>query len=63
MSDEEFKLTRRLFLQHAAMASAMSGVVGGIALKTDALAQVDDLSPAALRDNDPSQYPYLDPPA
>ncbi len=59
MSDEELKLTRRLFLQHAAMATAMTGAVSSIALKTDALAQP---TPSALTGDGPSTYPYLDPP-
>ena len=42
MSEDELKLTRRLFLQHSAMATAMSAGAYSIAMKTDALARADD---------------------
>lgn len=60
MSDEELKVNRRLFLQHSAMATAMSGALYSVAMKTDALAQN---VPQTLGDpvtNLP--YPYFQPP-
>ena len=62
MSDDELKLTRRLFLQHSAMASAMVGGAMSIALKSDALAQAGDQDPAPFRADGPSPYPYMEPP-
>ncbi len=58
MSDDELKLTRRLFLQHSAMVSATTAGLCGIALKTDALAQAADAVQKALRSDGPSPYPY-----
>lgn len=37
-SDDEHKLTRRLFVQYSAAMAATSSVIGGIVYKTDALA-------------------------
>jgi len=64
MSEDELKLTRRLFLEHTAMATAMSGAVYSIALKTDAQAQADDGLPmtAALSDEDILPYVYFEGP-
>jgi hypothetical protein len=62
MSDEELKLTRRLFMQHAAMASAMAGGLHSIALKTDALADAQPSGPLDFRADGPSPYPYMEPP-
>jgi hypothetical protein len=63
MSDDELKLTRRLFLQHSAMVSAMSAGWCSIALKTDALAQQQPDTPQRLLTSDGvSPYPYLEPP-
>jgi hypothetical protein len=59
MSDDELKLTRRLFLQHTAMATAMTAGMYSIALKTDALAQQQLTSPKFFADG-PSPYPYMD---
>ena len=39
MSDDELKLTRRLFLQQSAVATTMTAGLYSIAMKTDALAQ------------------------
>jgi hypothetical protein len=58
MSDEELKITRRLFLQHAAVVSAMSAGIAGIALKTDAVARAEEDKPEALQAGGPSPYPY-----
>jgi hypothetical protein len=62
MSDEELKLTRRLFMQQAAIASAMAGGLHSIAMKTDALADSGANDHPAFRADGPSPYPYLDPP-
>lgn len=60
MSDDELKLTRRLFLQHAAMASAMTAGWCSIAVTTDALAQ--EVGPLAEFGADGvSPYPYIEP--
>ncbi len=45
MSEDELELTRRLFLQHSATATAISAAACSIALKTDALARADDQLP------------------
>ena len=58
MSDDELKLTRRLFLQQTAMATTMTAGLYSIAMKTDALAQTVTTFAA----DGPSPYPYLDPP-
>jgi hypothetical protein len=63
MSDDELKLTRRLFLQHSAMTSAMAAGYYSIAMKTDALAQDPPPAPLASKGSGgPSPYPYTDPP-
>ena len=61
MSDEEYKLTRRRFLQHSAMASAMTAGYYSIAMKTDALAQQTP-QPENLRGDNPVPYNYSDEP-
>lgn len=62
MSDDELKLSRRLFLQHTAVAAATSAAFYSIAMKTDAL------SKAAAQVNsgnggrgDGMPYPYYEP--
>lgn len=60
MSDEELKLTRRLFMQQAAIASAMAGGLHSIAMKTDALANAEKIEPLEIRADHPSPYPYMD---
>ena len=45
MSEDELKLTRRLFLQHSATATAISAGACSIVMKTDALARADDPLP------------------
>ena len=57
MSDDEQKLNRRIFLQYSAMVSATTAGLAGIALKTDALAQVAQVTKAFSGDG-PSPYPY-----
>lgn len=61
MSDDEYQLTRRKFLQHSAMASATAAGYYSIAMKTDALA-ANVPQPEALRGEKLSPYPYTDPP-
>jgi hypothetical protein len=64
MSDDELKLTRRLFLQHSAMATATTAGLYSIALKTDALAQQPQpFAPLRFGADGTSPYPYQDPPA
>lgn len=62
MSDEEqLKLTRRLFLRHAAVATAATGGLSGIVLRTDAQAQ-PPIQPESTRGGfGHQQYPYTDP--
>lgn len=60
MSDDELKLTRRLFLQQSAMISATTAGYYSIAMKTDALAQQPPLGFRGPEDISP--YPYSDPP-
>jgi hypothetical protein len=62
MSDEEYQLTRRLFLQQSAMASAVTAGFYSIAMKTDALAQDVDALRVPLRGDNPSPYMYFDGP-
>lgn len=60
MSEDELKLTRRLFLQHSAVATAMSAGAYSIALKTDALARADDGLPNTTKSWPPDEIlPYL----
>ncbi|MFV0444397.1 MAG: hypothetical protein ACK5Q5_12580 [Planctomycetaceae bacterium] len=53
MSDEELKLTRRYFLQQAALSSAVIGGAAGVLVATDAMTRADDapVVPMAERDN------------
>lgn len=60
MSDKERKLNRRVFLQHTAAVSATTAGLYGIALKTDALAEVAQNVPNKLLTDGPSPYPYQD---
>lgn len=62
MSDDDLKLTRRYFLQQAAVSSALLGGAAGIVLKTDAAAQ--DPTPSAIKGNNENgrPYPYVNPP-
>ena len=61
MSEDELKLTRRLFLQHSAVATAMSAAAYSIAMKTDALARADDGLPNNTTKSWPPEemLPYL----
>jgi hypothetical protein len=63
-SDAELKCTRRLFLQHSAVAAATSATLVGIAMKTDALARPPVMVVAALlggNGDDGMPYPYSNP--
>lgn len=60
MSDEEIKLTRRVFLQHSAIVSASTAALCGIALKTDAMTKAAQDLRSALRTDGPSPYPYME---
>ena len=62
MSDDELKLTRRLFMQQTAMASAMTAGMVSIAMKTDALAEEPKQGPLRFLADGPSPYPYMEPP-
>ena len=61
MSEDELKLTRRLFLQHSATATAMSAAAYSIAMKTDALARADDGLPNTdtMTSREEGLVPYL----
>jgi len=59
MSEDEQKVTRRLFLRHSAMVSAMSAAAYGIALKTDAMAQAEQQQPETLKDDLEDILPYV----
>lgn len=64
MTDEERRLSRRLFLKHASVATAGSAAVAAVALKTDALAQQGaNLQSVGPRGNNPPgmPYPYMNP--
>jgi hypothetical protein len=58
MSEDELKVTRRLFLQHSAMASAAAAGAYGIALKTDALARADEGMPTVFGSGSDGTLPY-----
>jgi len=62
MTDEERKLTRRRFLNHAAVAGASTALTAGVALKTDALAR-PAFQAFAVRENGMGAmpYPYMNP--
>ena len=57
MSEDELKVTRRLFLQHSAVASAAAGACS-IVLKTDALARADEGVPAVFASGWDGTLPY-----
>lgn len=59
ISGEELKLNRRLFLQHAATATAVSATLYSVAMKTDAIAQVPVAQFAARGTGDGMPYPYV----
>lgn len=61
MTDDELKYTRRLFLQHAAVATAMSASFHSIAMKTDAIAQTPQLIALNGGRGDGMPYPYHEP--
>ena len=42
MPDDELRITRRLFLQHSAMATAMTAAWYSIAMKADAVASAQE---------------------
>ncbi|MGV3486086.1 MAG: hypothetical protein ACO1RT_16840 [Planctomycetaceae bacterium] len=59
-SDNEQKLTRRIFVQYSAAIAASSSMVCAVALKTDALAQVQGkLSVALPGDDNGMPYHYV----
>lgn len=55
-TEDELQLNRRKFLQFAATASAATAEAFGIAMKTDALAQV--IEPRSVRHNGDEGMPY-----
>lgn len=57
--EDELKITRRLFLQHAATATAVSATLYSVAMKTDAIAQVPVAQFAARGTGDGMPYPYV----
>lgn len=59
MSDDELKLTRRVFLQHSAAATAASAAWCGVAMKTDALARAAEAPLAALSPMGDEILPYV----
>lgn len=59
MSKDEQKITRRLFLRHSAMVSAMSAAAYGIALKTDALAQAEQQQSETFGSDGEDVLPYV----
>ena len=58
--DDELKLTRRLFLQHTATATAVSATLYSVAMKTDAIAQAGP-EQVGIRGivTDGFPYPYI----
>jgi hypothetical protein len=58
MSEDELKVTRRLFLQHSALASAAAAGAYGIVLKTDALARADEGLPVGALSGADGTVPY-----
>jgi hypothetical protein len=59
MSEDELKVTRRLFLRHSAIATALSASCYSIAMKTDALAEAE-YDAAMARGSFPDEVlPYL----
>lgn len=59
MSEDELKVTRRLFLRHSAIVSAMSAAAYGVAVKTDALAQDGPEQTVTFGDDDDNVLPYV----
>lgn len=57
--DDELKFTRRLFLQHAATATAVSATLYSVAMKTDAIAQAPVAEFSARGTGDGMPYPYI----
>jgi hypothetical protein len=57
MSQDETKLTRRLFLQHSATASAATAWYS-VAMKTDALAEAEERSVLAMMNDGILPYSY-----
>ncbi len=59
--DDERKLTRRRFLEHTAVTSAMTATWYSVAMKTDALAQAQQVTPSFVDPGTgPSPYAYVD---
>jgi len=59
MSEEKQKVTRRTFLQHTAVVSAVSAGAYSIALKTDALARADEGVPVGQQTMSDGILPYV----
>jgi hypothetical protein len=59
MSEDELKVTRRLFLRHSAMATAMSATWYSIAMKTDAVARAADELPGTPMSMSDAILPYV----
>jgi hypothetical protein len=55
-SDEQRKVTRRVFIQYTAAASAAAAGASGMSLKTDALAQQN--TAFIIIDDGTMSYPY-----
>lgn len=61
MSDRERKLTRRRFLQHSAMGTAVSATAAGILLRSDAQSRAQQAELSGTRTpGNPSPYAYDD---
>lgn len=58
-SEDELKVTRRLFLQHAATATAVSATLYSVAMKTDAIAQPPLAAFGTRGTGDGMPYPYV----
>lgn len=61
MSEDETKLTRRLFLQHSATASAAT-VWYSVAMKTDALARAEEKMVSSVKNDGILPYSYFEGP-
>jgi hypothetical protein len=59
MSEDELKVTRRLFLRHSTVATALSAGVYSIAMKTDALAQAEQQAAMAAKTFPEEILPYV----
>ncbi len=57
MSEEELKLTRRLFLQHSATVSAATAWYS-VAMKTDALAGAEEQTASSVKNDGILPYAY-----